>query len=54
MLYWTSVILSFIPLGTEILLEVTVVNTERQSDYDNMNSAAAKAFVDSFEFAFLL
>ena len=36
-------------LGTEISLEVIVLNSEYQSDYDNLNSTAAKAFMDSFE-----
>ena len=36
-------------LGTEISLEVIVVNAEYQSDYDNLNSTLAKAFMDSFE-----
>ena len=40
---------SFMLLGTEISLEVIVMNAEYQSDYDNLNSTAAKAFMDSFE-----
>ena len=47
--YWISVIFSFMLLGAEISLEVIVVNAEYQSDYDNLNSTAAKAFMDSFE-----
>jgi len=47
--YWIRVFFSFILLGTEISLEVTVLNAEYQSDYDNLNNAAAKAFMDSFE-----